>query len=248
VPAFGLIAESQSEQIINYMTDYDIVSNDHGTLWLGLEGEQYFDWHNFMELFSLFNSTPMFKVKFGQTQLGEIHEYTFFLGNEERIKLLLGGKHWEVTHIDWEKIVAYVHPTVERGKSRWPGDSSPLSFRLCRAIRGVLVDHEIRENWSRLPGLHFDDSRTMENSWRHSRAGSGPSAAQRVGLCRHLLRTDGRGRIVRPACDGASELIAPVILALLAVASWALRPQRRMLGVIFPEWMPNMRTKNQPSR
>lgn len=149
VPAFGLIAESESEQILNYMIDTGILSNDHGTLWLGLEGEQSFGWRNFMELFSVFNSPPMFKVKFGQTQLGEVHEYTFFLGNEERIKLLLGGKNWEVTHIDWEKRVAYVHPTVERGKSRWPGDSSPLSFRLCRAIRGVLADQEIRENWSR---------------------------------------------------------------------------------------------------
>ncbi len=34
--------------------------------------------------------------------------------------------------------------------------------------------------------------------------------------------------------DGARELIAPVILALLAVASWALRPQSRMLGALFP--------------
>ncbi|HEV2498395.1 MAG TPA: DoxX family protein [Terriglobia bacterium] len=37
------------------------------------------------------------------------------------------------------------------------------------------------------------------------------------------------------ACgDRGSNLIVPVILALLAVASWALRPQCRTLGVLFP--------------
>jgi len=149
VPAFGLIAETEAEQILNYMIEKGILSSDHGTLWLGLEGEQSFGWRNFMELFSVFNSPPMFKVMYGQVHLGEVHEYTFFLGNEEKIKLLLGGKSWEVTHLDWKKRVAYVHPTVERGKSRWPGDSSPLSFRLCRAIRDVLGDKDIRDSWSR---------------------------------------------------------------------------------------------------
>jgi ATP-dependent helicase Lhr and Lhr-like helicase len=149
VPAFGLIAESETEEILGYMIENGILSNDHGTLWLGREGEQSFGWRNFRELFSVFNSPPMFMVKHGQIPLGEMHEHTFLLGNEERIELLLGGRSWEVTHIDWKGRVAYVHPTLARAKSHWPGDSPPLSFRLCRAIRGVLADREAPENWSR---------------------------------------------------------------------------------------------------
>jgi len=33
--------------------------------------------------------------------------------------------------------------------------------------------------------------------------------------------------------DNASELIAPLILTVLAIASWALRPPSRTLGVLF---------------
>jgi len=35
--------------------------------------------------------------------------------------------------------------------------------------------------------------------------------------------------------DDAGTLIWPLIIAALAVASWALRPQSRTLGVLFPE-------------
>lgn len=34
--------------------------------------------------------------------------------------------------------------------------------------------------------------------------------------------------------DNAGHLIWPLIFAVLAVASWALRPQSRTLGVLFP--------------
>jgi uncharacterized membrane protein YphA (DoxX/SURF4 family) len=34
--------------------------------------------------------------------------------------------------------------------------------------------------------------------------------------------------------DDAGTIIAPLIVAVLAVASWALRPQSRTLGVLFP--------------
>jgi hypothetical protein len=34
------------------------------------------------------------------------------------------------------------------------------------------------------------------------------------------------------------EAVAPAILAFLALVSWALRPQDRLLGVLFPRLMP----------
>jgi hypothetical protein len=34
------------------------------------------------------------------------------------------------------------------------------------------------------------------------------------------------------------EAVVPAILAVLALVSWALRPQDRLLGVLFPRFMP----------
>jgi ATP-dependent helicase Lhr and Lhr-like helicase len=168
VPAFNLMAEGEAAQIVSYMIKNGILADDEGTLWLGHEGEQTFGWRNFMELFSVFNSPPMFKVIHGQTELGEVHEYTFFTGNQEKIRLLLGGKSWEVTHIDWKKRVAYVHPITEVGKSRWPGDGALLSFRLCRAIRDILIGKEISDKWSKRAASKIDETREKFH-WLDSR-------------------------------------------------------------------------------
>lgn len=168
VPPFHLMLGGDADGIINYMIETGILSNNEGTLWLGYKGEQTFGWRNFLELFSVFNSPPMFKVRHGQTELGEVHEYTFFIGNQEKIRLLLGGRSWEVTHIDWTKRVAYVHPITEVGKSRWPGDGAVLSFHLCRAIRDVLIAKEIPDNWSKRAVSKINETRDKFH-WLDSR-------------------------------------------------------------------------------
>jgi ATP-dependent Lhr-like helicase len=46
--------------------------------------------------------------------------------------LLLGGRSWRVTHVDWAQREAFVEAAPEGGKSRWIGSGQPLHFRLCR--------------------------------------------------------------------------------------------------------------------
>jgi ATP-dependent Lhr-like helicase len=53
--------------------------------------------------------------------------------------LLLGGRGWLVKFVDWKRRIAYVEPSAERGRSRWLGQSPPLHFKLCQAMREVLL-------------------------------------------------------------------------------------------------------------
>jgi ATP-dependent helicase Lhr and Lhr-like helicase len=53
--------------------------------------------------------------------------------------LLLAGRPWVVSHIDWPARIAYVQPTMDEGKSRWLGSGQPLHFRLCQAVAEVLA-------------------------------------------------------------------------------------------------------------
>ena len=62
--------------------------------------------------------------------------------------LLLGGRAWRVTHIDWPRKVAYVEASQARGRSRWKGAGQGLSFRLCQAIKRVLAADDTRPCWS----------------------------------------------------------------------------------------------------
>jgi ATP-dependent Lhr-like helicase len=53
--------------------------------------------------------------------------------------LLLGGRSWKVTSIDWSKRTVAVEPTDDKGKSRWLGTSRWLGFEVCQAMRRVLL-------------------------------------------------------------------------------------------------------------
>jgi len=62
--------------------------------------------------------------------------------------LLLGGRAWRVTHIDWQRKIAHVEMSQDRGRSRWKGAGQGLSYRLCQAIKRVLATDDSRPYWS----------------------------------------------------------------------------------------------------
>jgi ATP-dependent Lhr-like helicase len=139
MPAFAAMSRQDIEAVARYMLDTDILWNDSGVLWLADRGEKAFGRKNFMELFSSFTSDPLIAVRHGRTHLGEVDAATFAMRHEEVPVLLLAGRSWAATHIDWQERIAYVVPVQERGRSRWLGSGQPLGYALCQAIRRVLA-------------------------------------------------------------------------------------------------------------
>lgn len=140
LPAFGGIPEQDRNAILKHMLEQGYLQEDEGILWLGVKGEEDFGYRNFMELFSVFTSTPEFSVYWGRQHLGSVHESTFITRSEGPIRLSLAGRAWRVEELDWSERTVYVSPEQERGISRWLGLGRPLSFDLCRKIRTVLTD------------------------------------------------------------------------------------------------------------
>ncbi len=149
MPGFASMSAQDIESILRYMIETEILSNQEGILWLGEEGEATFGRRNFLELFSVFTSPPLFSVRYGQTELGWVHELSFLSHDADLPVLLLGGRSWQVTHLEWNKRLAWVQPVEERGRSRWLGNGPRLSFALCQAIRRVLASAELGPEWSR---------------------------------------------------------------------------------------------------
>jgi len=139
MPAFAKMTDEETESIINHMLAHGLLSDDEGLLWFGKEGEAAFGRRNFMELLSVFQSPPLFTVRHGRTDLGEVHESSFLIRTGDRPVLSLAGRSWVTTSIDWVKRVAYVETTEQVGRSRWLGPGQPLSFRYCQAIKAILV-------------------------------------------------------------------------------------------------------------
>ena len=115
---------------------------------IGRAGEAEYGRKHFLELMSVFLSPPLFTVLHGRQELGFVDELTF-LGKQAGPRvLLLGGRAWRVTHVDWARKVAYVEPSEALGRSRWKGTGAELKFDLCRSIRSVLTSDESSPMWS----------------------------------------------------------------------------------------------------
>jgi ATP-dependent Lhr-like helicase len=149
VPAFSRLPMTQIDSLVQWMLHQQILWDDQGMLWLGREGEETYGRHNFLELFSVFTSPPLFTVLHGREELGFVDEMTF-LGKQDGPRvLLLGGRAWLVSHIDWQRRVAYVQATDTHGRSRWKGDRPGLGFQLCQSIKHLLAGNDDRAMWSK---------------------------------------------------------------------------------------------------
>lgn len=148
VPAFSQMPAEAVESVVQWMLDQQILWEDQGILGIGRAGEEEYGRRHFMELLSVFLSPPLFTVLHGRQEIGFVDELTF-LGKKEGPRiLLLGGRSWHVTHIDWSRKTAYVKAVETGGRSRWKGEGRGLSYRLCQAIKAILTTDEVRPWWS----------------------------------------------------------------------------------------------------
>ena len=58
------------EEVVDWMLAEDILFEEEGLLWFGRKGEEEFGRKNFLELFSVFTSPPLFVVRHGRQELG----------------------------------------------------------------------------------------------------------------------------------------------------------------------------------
>ena len=157
MPAFRAMTLDHLHDIIEFMLARGILFEDGGMLSIGAEGERSFGHRHFMELMSVFTSDPLFSVRHGRTELGLVHPLSFQIRRDGPVVLLLAGRSWEVSRVDWDHRIAYVKASAERGRSRWIGPGVPLSFDLCRAIRRVLVEGSLNIDVSKRARTKLDE-------------------------------------------------------------------------------------------
>lgn len=164
VPAFTAMPNEQVETLVDHLIRIGTLFEDAGILSFGPEGEAAYGRKNFLELLSVFSSPPLFRVISGQKELGNVHESTFYKKQDGPVVLVLAGRSWKTNHLDWNRRIAYVEPTEERGRSRWIGEGQFLSFRVCQAIRRVLAAETNEPYWSQRASAQIGEIR-LEYPW-----------------------------------------------------------------------------------
>ncbi|MET7970522.1 DEAD/DEAH box helicase [Micromonospora sp. NPDC005305] len=135
----GLFGEN-ARPIVRHLVEHGYLDQDGGMLFIGPAAELRFGRRHFMELTAVFTGPPEFTVLAGRNELGRIDPS---LLTEEVCgdrRLLLGGRSWRVTYIDWRRRRCFVEPADTGGRARWLGTGwAGLTFAIARALREVLL-------------------------------------------------------------------------------------------------------------
>lgn len=132
--------DKSATPIIKYLVSGGFLDTDGGLLFIGPQAEKHFGRRHFMALTAAFTAPPQFTVYFGRKDLGTIDPRLLLEQHEGPRLLLLGGRSWQIGHIDFNRRRAFVEPAEGGGRARWDSYGlSGLSFPLTRAMRDVLL-------------------------------------------------------------------------------------------------------------
>ncbi|WP_343244298.1 DEAD/DEAH box helicase [Streptomyces sp. SID14446] len=130
-----------AEPVMRHLVEQGYLDRDGGMLFIGPEAEQRFGYRHFMDLTAVFTAAPEFTVLSGRTEIGTTDPA--LLTNEVvgPRRLLLAGRSWQVTYIDWSRRRCFVEPVEDGGRARWGGMgfARTASYELSRAVREVLL-------------------------------------------------------------------------------------------------------------
>ena len=135
--------DSSAGPILDHLVSDQYLDQDGGMLFVGPTAEARFGRRNFMDMTAVFTGPPEFTVFTGRTEVGRIDPSLL----TEEVKgdrlLLLGGRSWHVTYVDWRRRRCFVEPATSGGKARWMTLGwAGLSYELTRAMRSVLLGED----------------------------------------------------------------------------------------------------------
>ncbi|MGW2655805.1 DEAD/DEAH box helicase [Streptomyces sp. NPDC001478] len=130
-----------AEPLVRHLIAEGYLDRDGGMLFIGPEAERRFGYRHFMDLTAVFTAAPEFTVLSGRTEIGTTDPALLTEEVAGPRRLLLGGRSWQVTYIDWSRRRCFVEPVEGGGKARWGGLglSRSGSHALTRAAREVLL-------------------------------------------------------------------------------------------------------------
>ncbi len=143
------IKDTDRAELLDHMLAQDILASVDGRLILGDHGQKLYGGRNFMDLFVVFSTPPIFRVMAGRTEIGTVDAHFVQLRKSDDFTFVLAGRAWRVTHIDWRRGICTVEPAPEAGYPSWMGDPLFLSWEVCQAMRQVLLDEDHESTWTR---------------------------------------------------------------------------------------------------
>lgn len=133
------VFDDSTPEIVEFLVSEGYFDCDGPFLQIGPEAERRFGRRYFSDLTAVFTAPPEFVVLAGRVEVGTIGTDLLTESTEGPRLLLLGGRSWKVTHVDWERRRCFVEVVDGGGKAKWSGISGGLSYEVTRGMRAVLL-------------------------------------------------------------------------------------------------------------
>ncbi len=128
-----------ADRIMRHLIDKDFIDVDGGVAFVGPEAERNYGRRHFMELLAVFASPPQFGVLAGRREIGSVGVEVLLDDTRGTRLILLAGRSWKVTHIDWRRRQCFVEPVDGGGKARWATQHGGLSYDIVSGMRRVAL-------------------------------------------------------------------------------------------------------------
>ncbi|NDL60403.1 DEAD/DEAH box helicase [Phytoactinopolyspora mesophila] len=157
------LLDEHADEILAFLRREGYLESDGDFMFIGPQAERKFGRRYFSDLTAVFSAAPEFTVLSGREEVGTIEDAVLTEESAGPRIILLGGRSWQVTHIDWARRRCQVEPTALSGKARWGFSRGGLSFDITRAMRdvvlgvdplGVRLTNRARDVLSRLREVH----------------------------------------------------------------------------------------------
>lgn len=136
--SFPELPETDLTAVVEYLIQSQFLHNADGVLMVGPETERRYAHGHYRDLLASFSGSMLLLARHGSNEVGYI-DPAVLAGEHDHRLLLLAGRSWRVTSIEWPKRIVWLEPAREGGLARWMGSPRSLGPDICWAIRTVIA-------------------------------------------------------------------------------------------------------------
>jgi ATP-dependent helicase Lhr and Lhr-like helicase len=137
--SFPELAHAQIEQLVEHLVKTEFLDRSGAIVRVGPQLERAFGRGHYRDLLASFSGSMLLTGRHGRAEVGYI-DPTVLTGDQENRLILLAGRSWRVTEVEWSKKTVWLEPAKNGGKARWMGGSRSLGREVCQSIRTVLAE------------------------------------------------------------------------------------------------------------
>lgn len=139
--AFPELQADDIAKVVAHLVTQRFLDRAEGVVRAGPETEHRFARGHYRDLLASFSGPMLLTGRHGASEVGYIDPTVLAgeAGEPRQRLLLLGGRSWSVTAVEWSKRIVWLEPAREGGKARWTGGARSVGREVCQGIRSVLV-------------------------------------------------------------------------------------------------------------